>query len=98
MISEGETLLPKQDYAVAWNEKKMNAWYEIRVRGQLDPSWEEWFEGMQIEHTAEEETLLRGRVRDQTALYGMLNKLRNLGLELMDVRRVRKPKKKKVSG
>lgn len=72
----------------------MNAWYEIRVRGEPDPTWQEWFEGMQLEHTAEAETVLRGSVRDQTALYSMLNKLRNLGMELMDVRRVHKPKKK----
>lgn len=71
----------------------MNAWYEIRVHGELDESWAEWFEGMQIEHPSQDETLLRGSVRDQTALYGMLNKLRNLGLELTDVRRVRKPRK-----
>lgn len=74
---------------VRWNDgvlAKMNAWYEIRVRGQLDASWAEWFEGMQIEHT-EQETRLRGRVKDQAALFGILNKLRNLGLELLDVQR-----------
>lgn len=62
----------------------LNALYEIRVRGQLDPGWAEWFEGMEVAH-AENETVLRGRVRDQAALYGMLNKLRNLGLELLEV-------------
>lgn len=73
----------------------MNAWYEIRVRGTLDSEWAEWFEGMELDHAAENETLLRGRVRDQAALYGMLNKLRNLGLELLDVRRTAKPRNKK---
>lgn len=71
----------------------MNAWYEIRVRGQLDESWAEWFEGMGIEHPAKNETVLRGNVRDQAALYGMLNKLRNLGLELLGVQRVVKRRK-----
>lgn len=66
----------------------MNIWYKIHVRGQLDDSWAEWFEGMAIEHPAQNETVLQGRVRDQAALYGMLNKLRNLGLELLDVERV----------
>lgn len=73
----------------------MNAWYEIRVKGALDPDWAEWFEGMELEHAIEDETVLRGKVRDQAALFGMLNKLRNLGLELLDVRRIRKPRNKK---
>src|SRR4029079_5267013 len=77
----------------------MNVWYKIRVRGQLDESWAEWFEGMAIEHTAEKETVLQGNVCDQAALYGMLNKLRNLGLELLDVERIvrKKQERKKVS-
>lgn len=65
----------------------MGAWYEIRVRGQLDTSWSEWFGGMQIEHVGQTETVLSGRVRDQAALYGILNKLRSLGLDLLDVQR-----------
>ena len=70
----------------------MNVWYQIRVRGWLDESWGEWFEDMKIAH-AENETVLRGRVRDQAALYGILNKLRNLGLELVEVRRIKTTKK-----
>lgn len=65
----------------------MGAWYEIRVRGQLDKNWSDWFEGMQIDHIGQAETILQGRIRDQAALYGMLNKLRNLGLDLLDVQR-----------
>jgi hypothetical protein len=68
-------------------ENDMGAWYEIRVGGQLDPDWADWFEGMQIDHVGQDETVLKGRVRDQAALYGMLNKLRNLGVELLDVQR-----------
>lgn len=65
---------------------EMNAWYQIRVRGQLDPSWAEWFDGMELEH-AESETILRGHVTDQAALYGILIKLRDLGIELLEVER-----------
>lgn len=65
----------------------MNALYVIRVRGALDPCWAEWFEGMEIKHV-EHATELRGCVPDQAALYGMLNKVRNLGLELLDVQRI----------
>ena len=64
----------------------MKEWYEIRVRGELDRSWEEWFAEMKIERAGENETMLRGPVQDQTALYSILNKLRNLGVELLDVR------------
>ncbi len=70
----------------------MNVCYQIRVRGRLDEGWGEWFEDMKIAH-AENETVLRGRVRDQAALYGILNKLRNLGLELVEVRRITSTKK-----
>jgi hypothetical protein len=65
----------------------MYEWYQIRVRGELDPTWAEWFEDFKLEHTDSNDTLLTGRVGDQAALYGVLIKLRNLGLELIQVQR-----------
>ena len=58
---------------------------EIRVAGQIDESWSEWLEGLAIEHTSVDETLLTGTIPDQTALYGLLTKLRDMGLSLLSV-------------
>ena len=59
---------------------------EIRIRGQIDDHWSAWFEDLEIIQEAEsDETLLRGTVIDQAALYGLLAKLRDLGLALLSV-------------
>jgi hypothetical protein len=55
---------------------------EIRVRGQIDERWSEWLDGLTIAHTGENETLLTGLILDQSALYGLMSKLRDLGLSL----------------
>ena len=61
--------------------------YQIRIRGLLDESWSEWMDGLTIEPQAHGETLLVGPIRDQAALHGLLNKIRDLGLPLVSVRR-----------
>jgi len=61
---------------------------EIRVKGQIDEHWSDWFEGLTITHTGQDETILSGTVADQSALYGLLAKLRDLGLPLLSVNRV----------
>jgi len=58
---------------------------EIRVRGQIDQAWSDWFEDLQITHTDQDETILTGEVTDQSALYGLIAKLRDLGLPLISV-------------
>lgn len=58
---------------------------EIRVAGQIDKDWTEWFEGFSISHPIENETLLSGEVADQAAIYGIIAKLRDLGLNLIFV-------------
>ncbi|NIV38228.1 MAG: hypothetical protein GWN58_55070 [Anaerolineae bacterium] len=58
---------------------------EIRVKGQIDERWSEWFDGLTIIHTAEGETMLTGSVMDQSALYGLIGRLRDLGLPLLSV-------------
>ena len=58
---------------------------EIRVKGNIDEHWSDWFEGLTIQHTKEDETILLGTVIDQAALYGLLTKLRDLGLSLLSV-------------
>ena len=61
---------------------------EITVKKRIDFNWSEWFEGMTIRHTEQDETILTGTVVDQAALYGLLAKLRNLGLALVSVNSV----------
>ena len=55
---------------------------EIRVEGLIDQHWSEWLGGLKITHQGEDETLLTGQVVDQATLYGILKKLRDLGLKL----------------
>ena len=59
--------------------------YQIRVKGQLGPGWASWFEGMAVTPDASGDTLLTGEVADQAALYGLLKKVRDLGLPLLAV-------------
>ena len=59
--------------------------YQIRVRGVLDPHWSGWFAGLTITHDADGHTLLEGVVADQAALYGIINRLRDLGVTLLAV-------------
>jgi hypothetical protein len=64
--------------------------YEITIRGHLDARWESWFDGFTITptYTADNEaiTVLTGSVADQAALYGIVARLRNLGVELVSIR------------
>jgi len=59
---------------------------EISVKGRLDEDWSTWFDGFEISYSDQGETVLRGCLTDQTALYGMLAKLRDLGLSLVSVK------------
>ena len=58
---------------------------KLTVKKRINFNWSEWFEGMTIQHTDQDMTVLCGNVIDQAALYGLLAKLRNLGLPLVSV-------------
>ncbi len=60
--------------------------YEIRIAGHLDAHWADWFDGMSITLEEDGTTLLSGPVPDQPALYGILRRVRDLGLPLVSVR------------
>lgn len=62
--------------------------YEIRVEGHLSDSWSPWFEDMEIHRAESGETVLCGPLRDQAALHGVLMRVRDLGLLLVEVRRI----------
>lgn len=55
----------------------------IRIDGHLDPSWQSWFDDLEILQEEQGTTLLKGLLPDQTALYGVLLKLNDLGLLLL---------------
>jgi hypothetical protein len=59
--------------------------YEIRLKGQLEARWVEWFDGLAITLDENGNTLLSGPVIDQAALHGFLKKVRDLGMPLVSV-------------
>ncbi len=61
--------------------------YQLRVKGHLGPQWADWFEGFAITLEEEGDTLLTGPITDQAALYGLLRKVRDLGIPLVSVNR-----------
>ena len=72
--------------------------YQIRLEGQLGDQWTDWFSGLTI--TLEENgiTLLTGPVADQAALFGLLKKVRDLGLPLISLNRVNPAKSDNEKG
>ena len=59
--------------------------YEIRLKGHLDTRWADQFEHMSFAHASDGTTILAGPLVDQAALYGLLRKVRDLGLPLVSV-------------
>jgi len=73
------------------NDKNSSAeknFIEIRVKGQLDNSWSEWLESLEIKQLDNGEMILSGYIQDQAALMGIINKLYRLNLSLLSVRKV----------
>ncbi len=58
---------------------------EIRVKGHIDPTWSEWLEGLTISHTDKTRPCSAGVVADQSTLFSILTKLRDMGLEVVSV-------------
>jgi len=63
----------------------MPTYYQIRVQGHLDQRWSAWFDNLTIQHDPDGGTTLAGPVADQAALYGLIEKARDLGLTLLAV-------------
>ena len=68
------------------------AFYEIVIQGELDPTWEQWFSGLSVTLSSARgqspTTTIAGPVVDQAALRGMLCKLWDLNLTLISVHRI----------
>jgi hypothetical protein len=62
--------------------------YEFQIKGHLDDRWSDWLGGLAIERHEDGTTVLVGPLVDQAALYGVIIRLRDLGLPLLSVSRV----------
>jgi hypothetical protein len=61
--------------------------YEIKIQGHLDPQWAEWFYGMTITHDRDGVTTLCGPLPDQTVLHSVLDRIRDMNLPLISVKK-----------
>lgn len=62
--------------------------YRIRVQGHLGPEWAVCFGGLTLSWQEPDQTMFTGQIADQAALHGILNTIRDLGLPLLEVRRL----------
>ena len=65
-----------------------NTNYQIRIKGHINEGWDDWFEGLTFSHEEDGTTMLRGDLIDQSALHGLLKRIRDLGLPLISVNQV----------
>lgn len=63
----------------------MSEYYEIRIKGHLDPRWSDSFAGLKLTHLEGDGTLVSGVLPDQAALHGLLERIRDLNLTLISV-------------
>ena len=61
--------------------------YQICLEGILDERWLRWFEGLEVTSSADNQTIIRGEF-DQSALHGLFNRIRDLGVTLISVQRL----------
>ena len=78
-MSATEGLTPRQNESVL---------HEIRVEGHLDARWADWVDGLALTHELDGTTTLTGPLADQSALHGVLNRMRDLGVPIVSVRRL----------
>jgi hypothetical protein len=69
-------------------KKKSSGNYEIKIQGYLDTRWSEWFYGMTITHERDGCTILNGPLPDQIVLHSVLDRIRDMNLELISVNQI----------
>ena len=62
--------------------------YEIQLTGRLDAQWGAWFDGLTVSQDSDGTTVISGPIADQSALHGVLQRVRDLGLPLVSVTRI----------
>lgn len=72
--------------------------YAIRIKEHIPSRWSAWFEGLTIAHLNDGGSILSGTVADQSALHGLLAKVRDLNLTLISVTRIEPPQPETESG
>jgi len=72
--------------------------FQIRIKGHLGDDWTDWFGGMTITLEENGDTLLTGPVVDQAALYGLLRRVRDLGMQLISINCVDTGKQDRPTG
>ena len=73
--------------------------YQIRVEGHLARDWADWFDGLSVSLDPDGDTVLTGPLVDQAALYGVLRRVRDLGLPLIAVQCLdRSPSNRRLTG
>ncbi|WP_340113075.1 hypothetical protein [Maribellus mangrovi] len=65
----------------------MNSIIKIKIKGHLNPSWKDWFDGLDIVIEGDH-TILLGDARDEAFIYGVINKIRDLNLKLISVEKI----------
>jgi len=81
--------LPSKEKFMAENQKKNTGkMYEIKLQGHLDTKWSEWFYGMTITHESNGVTSLFGSLPDQAVLHSVLDRIRDMNLQLKSVNQI----------
>ena len=70
------------------NENSFPAIYEIKIKGHLNHKWDEWFYDLVITHESDGTTTLCGPLTDQTVLHSILERIRDMNLQLISVRKI----------
>jgi len=77
-----------EQYMAKKQKKDTGEIYEIKLQGHLDSKWSEWFYGMTITHERDGDTTLYGRLPDQTVLHSVLDRIRDMNLQLLVVKQI----------
>lgn len=69
-------------------QKNTSEIYRVKIRGELDAKWSEWFYGMTITNESDGTTTLCGPLPDQTVLHSVLDRIRDMNLQLISVNQI----------
>ena len=88
MVESQKMIQPDRPLGALNSASEASYIYQITIQGRLELHWGDWFDGMQIRHTENGDTVLSGPIPDQSALHGILARARDLGLVLLSLQRI----------